>query len=452
MIESCFDGYNGTIFAYGQTGSGKTFTITGGAERYVDRGIIPRTISHIFSEISKRNTSQYKVSRAMDDLTGEQVNVSYLEIYNDRGYDLLDENHATKSLFDLPKVQIYDLGNDQFVMKNLSVHRAENEEDALNLLFIGDTNRVVSETPKNDSSTRSHCIFIIQLESQKIGSDVKTVSKLHLVDLSGSERASVTGIDGKTLKEAMYINVSLSFLANVIECLNKKAKGESGVYVPYRNSMMTQVLRDSLGGNCKTRMIANISASKEDIYESLHTCRFAKRVSKIQNVVSRNEQVDPGLIIQRLKKEVQELKAEIALLKGEETKEHLTSEDVDRCNKMVEEFIDSTDPSKNLVLADRLMINQCFYHFKHLYKDMSKKKGGAAGMTGPNFGNSPGPQVSTVEVKNLEDEVQRLQLLIQQRDNEIGILLNYLNKKKAAGGEDFVGGVPVQRASLNLFT
>ena len=149
MIESCFDGYNGTIFAYGQTGSGKTYTITGGAERYNDRGIIPRTISYIFNEISKRNTSSYK------------VNISYLEIYNDSGYDLLDENHATKSLFDLPKVKIYELNEDQYVLKNLSVHRAENEEDALNLLFIGDTNRVVSETPKNDASTRSHCIFMI---------------------------------------------------------------------------------------------------------------------------------------------------------------------------------------------------------------------------------------------------------------------------------------------------
>jgi len=87
-------------------------------------------------------------------------------------------------------------------------------------------------------------------------------------------------------------------------------------------------------------------------------------------MVTKNEQVDPGLIIQRLKKEVSELKAEIALIKGQDAKEHLTSEDVDRCNKMVEEFIDSTDPSKTIVLADRLMINQCFYHFKHLYKDM----------------------------------------------------------------------------------
>ncbi len=101
---------------------------------------------------------------------------------------------------------MYDNGNEAFVLKNLSVHRADNEEDALNLLFIGDTNRVVSQTPMNDASTRSHCIFILMLESQKIGEDVKTVSKLHLVDLSGSERPSETGIDGKTLEEARNIN------------------------------------------------------------------------------------------------------------------------------------------------------------------------------------------------------------------------------------------------------
>ncbi|CDW78814.1 UNKNOWN [Stylonychia lemnae] len=408
VIESCFEGYNGTIFAYGQTGSGKTYTITGGAERYNDRGIIPRTISYIFNEISKRNTSSYK------------LNVSYLEIYNDSGYDLLDENHATKSLFDLPKVKIYELSEDQYVLKNLSVHRAENEEDALNLLFIGDTNRVVSETPKNDASTRSHCIFMIQLECQKNGEDVKTVSKLHLVDLSGSERPSQTGIDGKTLEEAKNINLSLHYLAQVIECLNEKARGNHVTHIPYRNSMMTQILRDSLGGNCKTKMIATM--------------------------ISRNEQVDPGVIISRLKKEVQELKAEIALLKGEDVKENLTSEDIERCNKMVQEFIDSSDPSSTIVLADRLMINQCFYHFKHIFRDMQKKKGGAgpAGFSSAPEKTSGGGPVKddSMEVKKSQEEIQRLQILVQQRDNEIGILLNYLNKKK---GDETIPGIGVQR-------
>ena len=122
-----------------------------------------------------------------------KVNISYLEIYNANGYDLLNEQHATTSLFDLPKVQMQENTHGQFIMRNLSVHRAENEEDALNLLFIGDTNRVVSETPKNDASTRSHCIFIIEIESQRLGTDVKTLSKLHLVDLAGSERVYKAG-------------------------------------------------------------------------------------------------------------------------------------------------------------------------------------------------------------------------------------------------------------------
>lgn len=238
-----------------------------------------------------------------------------------------------------------------------------------------------------------------------MGEDVKTTSKLHLVDLSGSERPSQTGIDGKTLEEAKNINLSLHFLAQVIEMLNEKAKGNPSTHIPYRNSMMTMVLRDSLGGNCKTKMIATISAEKEDLYESLSTCRFARRVSKIQNLVSRNEQVDPGVVIQRLKREVAELKAELQMLKGgEAVRDNLNSEDIDRCNKMVEEFIDSSDPSRNLVLADRLMINQCFYHFKHLYKDMSKKnKGGGGsesktgGFSGPNFGNAQSPNKTTKE-------------------------------------------------------
>jgi kinesin family protein 6/9 len=154
VIESAFEGYNGTIFAYGQTGSGKTFTITGGAERYQDRGLIPRSISHIFNTF-KENSGTHKY----------KLNISYLEIYNNNGYDLLSEDHATKNLEDLPKVKMYDTSNDQFILKNLSVHRAETEEDALNLLFIGDTNRAVAETPMNDASTRSHCIFIMQIES-----------------------------------------------------------------------------------------------------------------------------------------------------------------------------------------------------------------------------------------------------------------------------------------------
>ena len=137
---------------------------------------------------------------------------------------------------------------------------------------------------------------------------------------------------------------------------------------------------------------------------------------------------------------------------GENVRDNLNSEDIDRCNKMVEEFIDTSDPTRNLVLADRLMINQCFYHFKHLYKDMNKKKGGGAGFSGPNFGNASQSKTTKEDIisagsKNMQDECQRLQLLVQQRDSEIGILLNHLNKKKV-GGQSFstyddTPGIPV---------
>lgn len=147
--------------------------------------------------------------------------------------------------------------------------------------------------------------------------------------------------------------------------------------MPYRNSMMTMVLRDSLGGNCRTKMIANISANDEDLYESLSTMRFARSVSMIQNKLFKNERVEPGVIISRLKKEVAELKAELAMLKGGEQKDRLTGEDIERCNLMVTDFISSNDMNKTLVLPDRLMINHCFYHFKTLYKQLEKKRGGA---------------------------------------------------------------------------
>lgn len=158
------------------------------------------------------------------------------------------------------------------------------------------------------------------------------------------------------------------------------------------------------------------------------------------------------MIIARLKREVAELKAELVMLRGGEgVKESLTAEDIDRCNRMVEEFVEAQDPMKQMgVVSDRLMINQCFYHFKHLYRDTLKKmqKGGGnkgMDMSGPNFGNAPmaSPSVkeaggaSSKEVKMMESEMQRLQALVQQRDNEIAILLSHVNKKAGGGQGDF---------------
>lgn len=301
-VRNALEGFNSTIFAYGQTGSGKTFTLTGGPQKYSDRGIIPRTISMLYNEMRTQSEIQYKFY------------VSYLELYNEQGYDLLDTSKDTKSLEDLPKVTILEDEHGNFHLKNLSMHPADSEEEALQLLFFGDTNRAVAETPMNMASSRSHCIFSIALEARFVGTDKIRRSKLHLVDLAGSERVAKTHSSGSVLTEAKYINSSLFFLEMVIVALYEKAtKGRT--HVPYRNSIMTSVLRDSLGGNCKTIMIATINPEAAHTEESLSTCRFAQRVSLIKNKASINEETDPALVIRRLKNDILTLREEIAFLK-----------------------------------------------------------------------------------------------------------------------------------------
>ena len=166
-IESALNGYNSTIFAYGQTGSGKTFTITGGAVSYKDRGIIPRTLEHIFQSQNESNEANLS-SASKSDL---KVSISYIEIYNESGYDLLDEKHDRNpqkikigGLENFPKVQLMEDATGNISLRNMSIHTAASEEDALSLLFLGDTNRAIAETPMNMASTRSHCIFTIYLQ------------------------------------------------------------------------------------------------------------------------------------------------------------------------------------------------------------------------------------------------------------------------------------------------
>uniref|UniRef100_A0A9J8BDZ0 Kinesin-like protein n=1 Tax=Cyprinus carpio carpio TaxID=630221 RepID=A0A9J8BDZ0_CYPCA len=248
VADNVLAGYNGTIFAYGQTGSGKTFTITGGAENYNDRGIIPRTLSYLYQHFSKDSSMIYT------------THISYLEIYNETGYDLLNPQHEASRLEDLPKVTIMEDPDQNIHLKNLSLQQSANEEEALDLLFLGDTNRMIAETPMNQASTRSHCIFTIHLCSKELGSAMVRCSKLHLVDLAGSERVGKTGVGGQILTEAKYINLSLHYLEQVIIALSEKNRS----HIPYRNSMMTSVLRDSLGGNCMTTMIAAVSVERKN--------------------------------------------------------------------------------------------------------------------------------------------------------------------------------------------
>lgn len=417
VVDDALTGVNGTIFAYGQTGSGKTFTITGGTDRYVDRGLIPRTISHIFDAMKKEQKSTFRMF------------ISYLEIYNEHGYDLLSrEDNATK-IEQLPKVILREDEDGNTHLKNLSVNMAGTEEDALNLLFLGDTNRVVAETAMNDASTRSHCIFIIWLESTSNGSDTVRRSKIHLVDLAGSERCSKTNIQGKLLTEAKFINVSLLYLEQVIVALHERSKGgKAHVHIPYRNSMMTGILRDSLGGNCKTIMVAAAAVESSNVDEAISTCRFAQRVALIKNSAVVNEEQDPKLIIRRLKQEIVVLKERCRVAEGEDADEELTPEIEEELRKKMKQWLSEDGP---IVCGGFSRTVACC----SILKDMVNERPDA--VEGKEGGGGGGGQKGGAS----SEEVEKLKLALAQRDNEISILVQMINKK--GEGAPISAGAPI---------
>lgn len=345
VVESVLEGYNGTVFAYGQTGSGKTYTLTGGASAYAERGIIPRTLSAVFKAIASRQ-----------DDAEHTVRISYLEIYNESGFDLLDPRQAAAAgrhgslgvggLAELAKVSGVVEDEDGSVrLKGLSSHVVASEEAAINLLFLGDTNRAVSETSMNAVSSRSHCIFTIAVEARPHGSTTVRRSKLHLVDLAGSERVGKSGASGNTLTEALSINVSLHFLEMVIMALHEKQK-KGGRHVPYRNSMLTSVLRDSLGGNCKTVMVATVHPAAVHTDESISTCKFAQRVAMVKNDVSRNEEVDHAALVARLREENRALRESGAF--GADDGKSLTADEIATLHAEVRTFVGHQDPQATI--------------------------------------------------------------------------------------------------------
>jgi len=302
VITSALDGYNGTLMCYGQTGAGKTFTMTGATESYKQRGLIPRSLSQLFKEIEER--PEYAIT----------VRVSYLEIYNENMVDLLSTLPETLNQRDEqnPDQQMVVVENqDGVFVKGLSCHLAQTEEEALNLLFEGETNRAIAAHSLNTQSSRSHCIFTVYLETRsRVQSNARyTVSKLNFVDLAGSERLGKTKSEGKTQTEAMYINKSLSFLEQVIVALADRRRE----HIPFRQSKLTHCLKDSIGGNCNTLLIANIWGETAQLEETVSTLRFATRMMCVASEPAINEVYDPVVLVKKLQKEIQHLKNELAM-------------------------------------------------------------------------------------------------------------------------------------------
>lgn len=296
VVKSVMDGYNGTIMAYGQTGAGKTHTMTGGHVGFADRGIVPRAISMIYSEAA---------ARPENNIT---IRLSYAEIYNELMFDLLTDIGVAEQSGELAIVEDAR-GNIQ--VRGLSTPVSGTEEEALHTFFQGDTNRHVAEHALNKGSTRSHVIFTIHVESRsRVESSEKVMfSKLHLIDLAGSERVKKTGSDGVVLKEATYINKSLTFLEQVVVALGNKHRD----HVPYRQSKLTHMLKDSLGGNCKTTMISNVWPEANKIEETASTLRFATRMMRVSNEATVNVHLDPALLIRKYERQIKDLKQELAM-------------------------------------------------------------------------------------------------------------------------------------------
>ncbi|NWX93768.1 KIF9 protein, partial [Nothoprocta pentlandii] len=300
LVSEALNGYNGTIMCYGQTGAGKTYTMTGTTADYRHRGIIPRAIQQVLK------AAAHCVDRFVT------VRVSYLEIYNETLCDLL-ATVTSSGTSDVP-LAVVDCPEGVYV-KGLSVHTVNHEEDALNLLFEARRNKycslVIAEHALNKHSSRSHCIFTIYIECNfRVLSDVKCInSKINLIDLAGSERLSKTGSEGQVLKEATYINKSLSFLEQIVIALSDPRRD----HIPFRQSKLTHVLKDSLGGNCNTVLVANICGEAVHVDETLSSLRFATRMKWITTEPVVNETSDMRWTVKTLEKEISFLKRELAM-------------------------------------------------------------------------------------------------------------------------------------------
>ena len=317
-LEAAFEGYNATVFAYGQTGSGKTHTMmgAGGAADEIkvkaesgsaggdasaaaasmppEAGIIPRLNAALFTMVSARTSDELKFL----------VTVSFLEIYNEVVKDLLNPSDRQLKIRESPQVGIYVQDLAELVVRSAS--------DVATLLEQGNRVRAVAATQMNERSSRSHSCFTIRLQQKRKevrGQAVKEIAlnaKINLVDLAGCERASKTGATGGRLKEGAAINKSLSALGTVINAL-----AEGAEHVSYRDSKLTRLLQESLGGNAQCTMVANISAASYNADETRSTLLYAHRAKSIKNETKRNEDVNES-VIRDLRSEIETLRAQLA--------------------------------------------------------------------------------------------------------------------------------------------
>ncbi|XP_042407654.1 kinesin-like protein KIN-4C isoform X1 [Zingiber officinale] len=327
LIEGFFHGYNATILAYGQTGSGKTYTM---GTNYTGEGncggIIPEVMETIFRKVD-----------AMKATTEFLIRVSFIEIFKEEVFDLLDpQPHGAtriegaaiaKQTTSRVPIQIRETAIGGISLAGVTEAEVRSKEEMASYLTRGSIARATGSTNMNSQSSRSHAIFTIYMEQKKtsnecnrmahnevVGDDI-LLGKFHLVDLAGSERAKRTGADGLRLKEGIHINRGLLALGNVISALGDEKRRKEGGHVPYRDSKLTRLLQDSLGGNSKTVMIACISPADSNAEETINTLKYANRARNIQNkaMINRDPVADE---MQRMRSQLEQLQAELVFCRS----------------------------------------------------------------------------------------------------------------------------------------
>ncbi|XP_010791987.1 kinesin-like protein KIF21A isoform X2 [Notothenia coriiceps] len=327
LIEGCFEGYNATIFAYGQTGSGKTYTMGTGFDVNIgedELGIIPRAVNHLFRGIEERRQTATEQGRPVPEF---KINAQFLELYNEEVLDLFDSTRDIEARKMRSTIKIHEDASGGIYTVGVTTRTVATAEEMMQCLKLGALSRTTASTQMNSSSSRSHAIFTIHLCQVRVCSpdnddnetdnrlagdseinEFETLSaKFHFVDLAGSERLKRTGATGDRAKEGISINCGLLALGNVISALGDRSKRST--HVPYRDSKLTRLLQDSLGGNSQTVMIACISPSDRDFMETLNTLKYANRARNIKNKVIVNQD--------KASQQISTLRTEIARLQME---------------------------------------------------------------------------------------------------------------------------------------
>jgi kinesin family protein 6/9 len=335
VVTDACNGVTGCVMSYGQTGSGKTFTMIGDPNSYRNRGIVPRVVAQVFSHIASKPEMEYSVS------------LSYMELYGEKIRDLLVVSNATQGVpagtatalgitvnksgvvggagtilapgeFNIVEDPVHGT-----VVRGLTLVPAVAEEDVLNTLFKAELGRTTADHYLNKNSNRSHCIFTIYIQQRsRLGAGKERIisSKIHLVDLAGSERIKKTMGTGPTessaeaelARESMAINKSLTYLQQCVVALTTRGRS----HVPYKNSRLTNVLKDALGGNCNTIMIACIWGEARHLEETISTLKFAQRMMSVQNEITEAAFIDTDAMLKKLTREVAQLKQELQMHGG----------------------------------------------------------------------------------------------------------------------------------------